>query len=175
MTDDNRGLEAGCRNGEAAFGVDGFDDFEGADTFTKAGGGVAGEADIFQKGAGFEPPRIVAAHVFKNGGLGRTHFRQHLVVGETLGAVAAAEAVDGELRVATVDFEGEEIFPFGAARMEPSGLAGGGAEAEKGIVIDFHVPERGRGMAFDGGKTAEKPAGKIDQMDALVDEFAAAG
>ena len=30
-------------------------------------------------------------------------------------------------------------------------------------------------MAFDGGEVPEEPAGKVDQMDALVDEFAAAG
>ena len=30
-------------------------------------------------------------------------------------------------------------------------------------------------MAFDGGELAEKPAGEIDEVDALIDEFAAAG
>ena len=143
MKDDNWGLETCCRNGEAAFRVNGFDDLEGADAFAKAGGRLAGEADVFQEGAGFEAPRIVAADVFENRGFGRTHLGQHLVVGEALGAVAAAEAVDGELRIAAVDFEGEEVFPLGTARVEPSGLTGGGAKAEEGVVIDRHVPERG--------------------------------
>ena len=46
--------------------------------------------------------------------------------------------------------------------MEPSGLAGGGAEAEEGVVIDLHVPERRGGVAFDGREIAEEPAGEVD-------------
>lgn len=30
-------------------------------------------------------------------------------------------------------------------------------------------------MALDGGEFAEEPAGEIDEMDALIDEFATAG
>ena len=101
--DDNRGLETRYRNGEAALGIDGFDDFERADAFAETGGGLAGEADVFEEGAGFEAPGIVAANVFENRGLGRAHLGEHLVVGEALGAVAAAETVDGELRVAPVN------------------------------------------------------------------------
>ena len=59
--------------------------------------------------------------------------------------------------------------------MEPGGLTGGGAEAEEGVVIDLHIPKRRGGVALDGGKIAEEPAGEVDEMDTLIDEFAAAG
>ena len=54
-------------------------------------------------------------------------------------------------------------------------MAGGGAEAEKGVVVDRHIPEGSGGVALDGGELAEEPAGEVDEMDALIDEFAAAG
>lgn len=59
--------------------------------------------------------------------------------------------------------------------MEEGGLPGGGAEVEEGVVIDLHVPEVGGGVACDGGEIAEEPAGEVDEVNALVDEFTAAG
>ena len=54
-------------------------------------------------------------------------------------------------------------------------MAGGGAEAEERVVVDLHVPEGRGGVALHSGEFAEEPAGEIDEMDALIDEFAAAG
>ena len=161
--------------GEAAGGVDFFDDVEGADAFGEAGGRGAVEADIVEESTGFEGPGVVAAHVFPRGDFGRAHLGEHFVVGEFFGAVGTAEAVEGEFGVAAVDFEGEEVFPLGAGDVEEGGLPGGGAEVEEGVIIDLHVPKIGGGVAFDGGEIAEEPAGEVDEVDALVDELAAAG
>lgn len=54
-------------------------------------------------------------------------------------------------------------------------MAGGGAEAEERVVVDLHVPEGRGGVALHSGKFSEEPAGEIDEMDALIDEFATAG
>ena len=59
--------------------------------------------------------------------------------------------------------------------MEPSGLTGRRAQAEEGVIVDLHVPKRRGGVALDRREISEEPAGQIDQMHALVDEFAAAG
>src|SRR2546430_1045517 len=70
-----------------------------------------------------ERPGRVAAGKFPDGRLGRTHLRKHFVEDAALLTVAAAETVDGDFSVATVELEREKIFPFGAAHMEPCGLA----------------------------------------------------
>ena len=80
-----------------------------------------------------------------------------------------------ELGVAAVDFEAEEVLPFAAAHGEPGGLAGGVAEAEKRVVIHGHFPEIGGDVACHGGEVAEENAGEVNEVDALVNEFAAAG
>ena len=59
--------------------------------------------------------------------------------------------------------------------MEPRGLTCRRAQAEEGVIVDLHVPKRRGGVALDRREISEEPAGQIDQMHALVDEFAAAG
>ena len=69
------------------------------------------------------PPGRVFARVFPDRRFRRAHFREHAVVGQALDAVAPAQAFDVELAGPAVDFEGEEVLPFGAARVQPGDLA----------------------------------------------------
>src|SRR5580692_164875 len=48
-------------------------------------------------------------------------------------------------------------------------------QRQEAIVLDLSRPEITRNSAVGQGELAEKPAGEIDQMRALVDQFAAAG
>lgn len=120
-------LEARGRNREAALLVNLLDRFKRADAFGEAGLRCAVLANVADELVRLGRPRVVAARVFPDRRLRRTHFGEHLVERETFETVAAAQAVDRNLRVPTVDFEGEEVFPLGAADVEPRGLAAGGA------------------------------------------------
>ena len=59
--------------------------------------------------------------------------------------------------------------------MEEGYLAAGGFEEEETVVFDGHIPEVGAGAAADAGEIAEEPAGEVDEVGALVEQFAAAG
>ena len=50
-----------------------------------------------------------------------------------------------------------------------------GLEQHEAVVVDRHVPEVGMREAVDFDEFAEKPARQIDEMNALIDQFAAAG
>ena len=50
-----------------------------------------------------------------------------------------------------------------------------GFEQGKAVVFDGPVPEEGADVAGDVGEIAEEPAGEVDEVDALVEHFAAAG
>ena len=80
-----------------------------------------------------------------------------------------------ELRVASVNFEREKIFPFRATDVQPRGLAFGRAQTQKGIVVHRHLPEIGCRVAFNFFEIAQKPARQINQMNSLVNQLAAAG
>ena len=131
--------------------------------------------DVLKKFGHLDFPRFVAAREFPDGRLRRAHLRQHFVIRQPLHAVAAAESFPVQLGVAAVDFEAEQIFPFAATDVQPGGLAGGVAQAQKRIVVHRHLPEIRRGMAFHGGEFAEKNPRQINQVHALVNQFAAAG
>jgi len=90
-------------------------------------------------------------------------------------AVAAAETVDGELAVAAVDLQGEEVFPFGAARMEPGDLAGRRLQQGKAVVLDGPVPEIPADMAGHFREIAEKGAARSMRWTPWSEHFAAAG
>src|SRR5581483_4972698 len=94
---------------------------------------------------------------------------------ETLGAVAAAKALDGQLAVAPHDFEDEQVLPFGPGRMQPGHALPGAGEREETIVLHGSLPEIGRYRAVSQRELAEEPARQIDQMRALIDQLAAAG
>ena len=53
-------------------------------------GRFAVETNIFQKLGKFKAPRVIAARILPDGRVGRPHFGQHLVVGQSLDSVAAA-------------------------------------------------------------------------------------
>ena len=55
-------------------------------------------------------PRIVGRRVFPNGGFRRPHFRQHFVIRQPLDAATAAQAIDMQLAVTPVKFEGKRYF-----------------------------------------------------------------
>jgi hypothetical protein len=113
-------------------------------------------------------PRLVAARKFPDGRLRRAHLRQHFVIRQFLHAVAAAESFPMQLRVASVDFEAEQIFPFAATDLQPCGVASGIAQREKRIVIHGHLPEIRRCVAFDLRKFAEKNSREINQVNTLI-------
>src|SRR5581483_8619743 len=77
-------------------------------------------------------------------GFRRSHLRQHAMQRETLGAVAAAKALDGQLAVAPHDFEDEQVLPFGPGRMQPGHALPGAGEREETIVLHGSLPEIGR-------------------------------
>ena len=76
-----------------------------------------------------------------------------------------------QLRVAAVNLQAEHVFPLTAADLQPGGVAGGIAQADKGVVVDRHVPEIGGGMPFHRGEVAQKDPGQIDQMHTLIDQL----
>ena len=120
-------------------------------------------------------PGAVLAGVLPDRGLRRAHLRQHAVEGQPLDAVAAAEAVDLELAVAAEDLEGEQVLPLGAARVQPGDLPGRRLQQQEAVVLDRHLPEERRDVAAHLGEVAGEPASQVDQVDALVEQLAAAG
>ena len=155
--------------------MDALNDGQRRAGFAQTGLRLASRADVGEKFRDLQPPRIVAARVLPRGRFRRPHLGEHAVKGESLDPVAAAETFDVQLSGAPVDFEREEVFPFRAAHLQPRGLAGGGAEIEKGVVVHRHVPKARARVPLDAGEVAEEPAREINEMHALVDEFAAAG
>src|SRR5437870_7124540 len=94
---------------------------------------------------------------------------------KSLDSVAATESFNMKLRMTAVNLEGEYVFPFCATHMKPSGLTAGCSQSEERIVVCGHLPEICRQMSVDRHEIAEKPAGQIDKMNTLVNQFAASG
>ena len=128
---------------------------------------------ILEKFRHLDFPRLVAARKFVNRRLWRPHLRQHFVIGQPLDAVTAAEAFPVQLGVAPVNLQAEKVLPFAAAHVQPRGVARGVAEVQERVVIHRHLPEIRRGVAFDRREFAEKNSREINQVDALVNQFAA--
>src|SRR5688572_3496653 len=139
-----------------------FDDLQRPDSFVETGRRLAVELDVIDEGSHLERPRLIAARIFVNRRFRGAHFRQHLVVRESLHAVASSESVNRDFRVTTVNLEREQILPLGAAGVKPGGLAGGGAQGKERVVVDLHVPEVRCRVAFNDGKLAEEPARQVD-------------
>src|SRR5688572_12830646 len=91
--------------------VDALDDGKCGARLAQTGLRLTPEAKIVDELGEFDPPRIVTARKLPSGGFRRSHLRQHLVIGQPLEAVAAAQAFNMQLRVTSVDLEREEILP----------------------------------------------------------------
>src|SRR6266481_4075818 len=94
---------------------------------------------------------------------------------QTLGAIAAAEPLDRQLAVAPHDLEHEQVLPFGPGGVQPGHPLLFSSECEKAIVLHGSLPEIGRRSTVGQVELAEKPARQVDQVRALIDQFAAAG
>src|SRR5579872_1408120 len=98
--------------------MDLFDEGERGACVGESGGGRAIQSDVLEKLRELELPGAVAARIFPARGLRRSHFGQHLIEGQPLYAVAAAETVDLELRARAVDLEREQVLPLRAADVQ---------------------------------------------------------
>ena len=54
-------------------------------------------------------------------------------------------------------------------------MAAGGAQAEKPVVLHGHGPEECPDVSLHIGEVPSEPAGKVDQVDALIEQLATAG
>src|ERR1700730_4424184 len=86
------------------------------------------------------PVPALAAHS-PGGGPRGPHRGEHLVEGEPLHPVAAAQARDLQLRGAVGDLKGEEVLPLRPRGMQPRDAAPAGTEGEEGVVLDVALPE----------------------------------
>src|SRR3954463_10605122 len=59
--------------------------------------------------------------------------------------------------------------------MQPRSVSAGRTKGKKCIIVHLHVPEICRSMALHRRELAQKPTCKIDEMNALVDQFATPG
>src|SRR6059058_2001092 len=57
--------------------------------------------------------------------------------------------------------------------MKPGGLTMDCPQGKEGIVVRDHFPEICRQMAFHRREIAEEPAGEIDEVHALINQFTA--
>src|SRR5579862_2539590 len=77
--------------------------------------------------------------------------------------------------MAAKDLEAKEILPLGAARVQPRNLAPGSAQAQEGVVFHRHLPIEVGNLAADLGDVTKEPSGQVDQVNALIEQLAAAG
>src|SRR5687768_3353149 len=155
MVSDNRHSQTRYAILVAAPTINLFDDLQRPDPFAETGRRLAVELDVIDEGPHLECPRLIASRILVNRCFRGAHFRQHLVESESLYAVASSESVNRDFRIAPVNLEREQVFPLGAAGVQPGGLAGSGAQGKERVVIDLHVPEVRRRMALNDGKLAE--------------------
>src|SRR5581483_9304858 len=118
---------------------------------------------------------IIGHWIFPGSCFGRAQFGQHAIEREALGAITPTQAVDLELASLANDLKREQVFPFGPACMQKSQLALGRLQQEKRVVFDWHIPIEGFHASPDPRKVTQKPLRKIDEMNALVQQFAAPG
>src|SRR5215831_5363213 len=92
-----------------------------------------------------------------------------------LDAVTASQAFDCDFPVTSVDLEREQVLPLCAAYMQERCLAGWRAQRQERVVVHWHPPEVGCGDAVDVTEFTQKPSREVDQVNALIDEFASTG
>src|SRR5260221_6433696 len=91
-------------------------------------------------------------------------------------AIPPAETFEVELRVSRVDFEREHVLPLRTRDLQVGHLPLRRREREKRVVVDGHVPK----VSLDATEyvcelRADEPAREVDEVNALIDELAAAG
>ena len=104
---DNRASQTRYAHFVAILTVNLLDNLECANPGRETWGRVPIEPNVVRECAGFDRPGVIGARILVNRGIGRPHFGAHLIERESLDAVAAAEAIDRDLRVAAVKLEGE--------------------------------------------------------------------
>src|SRR6185503_16327470 len=102
---------------ETALAIDLLDGLQRPDSFTQAWFGTAVVADVVGERCHLQCPRRITPGIFENDRFWRPHLWKHLIEGEPLRPVATAQAIYRQLAVPPVEFEREEIFPFGAAHV----------------------------------------------------------
>src|SRR5437870_12028714 len=110
--------------------MDLLDDRQGGAGIAEAGLWRPVHADVLEKFRELDRPGVVAPGVFPDRRLRRSHLRQHAIKGEPFDAVAAAETLDVQLRLAPVDLEREQVLPLGATDVEERGLLTGSTQQE---------------------------------------------
>lgn len=142
----------------------------------KAGRGFSPETDVLQQLGKLQRPGDVVTGVLADRRVGRPHLGQHPVMRQAFDTVAAAQPINRNLSIASVDFQREEVFPFRAAHVEERRLPTRRSQGEERVVVNRHIPEvRGRDPVNVGKRPSKKPAGQIDQVHSLIDELSSTG
>src|SRR5580704_3706616 len=157
----------------SAFFVDPLYDLKRSFSFLQSRIRSPAKTDVFQELVELQRPRVFGTRIFIDDRLRRPHFREHFVIIKPFQSVAAAQAFDMQFSALKIQFEGEQVLPFGATHLQPGGLSSGSAQTEKRIVIYRHVPKVGSRVSVNRRKFAHKRGREIDKMHALVNQLAA--
>src|SRR4249919_3457897 len=72
-------------------------------------------ANVIEEVLELQRPGLISPRIFPRGRFRRAHLRKHLVVGQSLQAVASSEPLDLQLASGPVDLQREQVLPFCAA------------------------------------------------------------